>query len=178
VPLPLPYVIDDRSDVQGNFDVISTAWPARGPHCHLARAVTAQGIPTGVATAMVWDTIIRNEYSMWTGGAGAVITVPKTGRYGIQATCEWANAAAGARGLYANLSPTTNALPINPSSLIAPAPGALVTQQSVATSVYLAAGATVQMFVWQNTGVNLNCGGAPALFFGVGTQISVSWLGE
>jgi hypothetical protein len=29
VPLPLPYVIGDRSDVQGNFDAISTAWPSQ-----------------------------------------------------------------------------------------------------------------------------------------------------
>lgn len=178
MPLPLPYVIGDRPDIQGNFDVIGAAWPARGPHCHLARAVTAQNIPNNAATTMVYDTIIRNEYSMWTGGTGSVITVPKTGRYGLQATCEWANAAAGARGLYLGLSTASNALPINPSSLIAPAPGALPTHQCVATEVYLTAGATVQMLAYQNTGAGLNCGGPPLLFFGVGTQISVSWLGE
>jgi len=30
VPLPLPYAINDRSDVQGNFDALSRAWPNQG----------------------------------------------------------------------------------------------------------------------------------------------------
>jgi hypothetical protein len=44
MPLPLPYVINDRSDVQGNFDAISTQFPIGAKNLQSALAVSA--LPT------------------------------------------------------------------------------------------------------------------------------------
>lgn len=174
--LALPHVID-APDVQANFDTIATKWPGRGPHCHMSRTNTAQVIVSGAAAvAVAWDTIIENSFSMFT--VGAAINILKAGRYACAANCEWAANAVGSRGMYLNISTATNVFPRSPGSMIPAAPGGLVTQQSVSVPVYLPAGATVQMFVFQNSGGNLNVGGAPALFAGVSTAISVSWLGE
>jgi hypothetical protein len=54
VPLPLPYMIGDRSDVQGNFDAISTAWPNQNVGVFSAYRNAALAIPTN--TGVIFDT--------------------------------------------------------------------------------------------------------------------------
>jgi hypothetical protein len=149
------------------------------PHCEVARVLTPQAIPNAAATAIVWDTVVKDDLKMWNSLSPTIITVPRAGRYIVEANCEWAAATAvGSRALYLNPSTTSNAVPRSTSTLMQGLPTGLVVHQNVCSPLWLPAGATIVTDVLENTVAGtLNCGGPPLAFFGVGTNMRVTFLG-
>ena len=69
MPLPLPFVISDRADVQGNFDALAIAAGRLR-----VLIMTGSGNPNGSVVASPPAIFLRAD-----GGAGATLYVKETG---------------------------------------------------------------------------------------------------
>jgi len=109
------------------------------------RQATGQSIDSGSETLLTWDTTDENIGFTFTPGSGT-ITIPADGIYDISCSIRWAANATGYRRLSLYASGTLR------GDLIVPAVSGVAQPLTVAKTIRLAAGATVDARVIQTSG--------------------------
>lgn len=112
----------------------------------------AQVIPTGVLTALTYNTRIFNYGNMFDPANPTYITIPYDGRYTLKAMARFAINAVGSRQLvFHNITKA-----IFPDSLWVPTNGAVPTDLSISLTDFFYAGDRISVEVLQDSGGNLN----------------------
>lgn len=124
---------------------LTAASPTAATYCAVANISNAQSIPSGSYTAVSFDTVVSDPESQFSGGT--TFTAKQAGLYQIQGSVRIA--ADGASG-YGMLTIYHNGNPCGGDSH--PALSGAVSSLSVGMTLVLAAGDTIQLAYFQNSG--------------------------
>jgi len=159
-------------DLTGNYPgpaiaASAVTWPKLSLQTYLSasRASSNFSVPSGAVTSVPFDTINQNQGGMAPAPPTSTFTIQQSGFYLITAMCVWANTAAGSlRRMVVTLANSVYVIFIDSPASTA------VAAQTGAAAVYIAAGQTVVMQAYQDSGSAMNLvitGGTPAALLGI-----------